>query len=160
MAYMHVKGSTQGSFLEDGSRAGKGGTLCLAVRFRGDVPHDVRRGKHAVTQHEPVSIVHEWSPATVHFVVALWSNEVLDEVIIDFVRHDHGGEEEVYATLTMKKATVAYVELRSGRTESGKAAVEEEWHALDDVGLHAEKIEFKLKNGTGHVTANYDRAQS
>jgi type VI secretion system Hcp family effector len=160
MAYMHVKGSSQGAFQEDGSHAGKGRTLCQAVRFRGDVPHDVRNGKHAVTKHEPVSVIHEWGPATVQFLSALWSNEVLDEVGFEFVRQDRGGKEEVYATLTLTKATVAYVELRSGRAESGKAAVDEEWRTFDDVGLHAEKIEFTFKDGGGKVTASYDRKKS
>jgi type VI secretion system Hcp family effector len=154
MAYMHVKGSSQGGFLADGSRAGKGRTLCLAVRFRGEVPHDVRHGKHAVTQHEPISVIHEWSPATAQFLSALWSNEVLDEVGLDFVRQDPGGKEEVYATLTLTHATVAYVELRSGKTETLVAG---EHGALDDVGLRAEKIEFKIKDGSGQVTAHYDR---
>jgi len=156
MAYMHMKGSSQGGFLEDGSRAGKGRTLCLAVRFRGDVPHDVRRGKHAVTKHEPISVIHPWSPATAHFLCALWSNEVLDEVGFEFVRQDPGGKEEVYATLTLTEATVAYAELRSGKTDD---LVEGEHGTLGDVGLRAEKIEFTLKQGSGQVTATYDRKQ-
>jgi type VI secretion system Hcp family effector len=156
MAYMRVKGSTQGAFLDDSSRAGKGHTLCFAVRFRGDVPHDVRHGKHAVTQHEPISVIHEWTPATAQFLSALWSNEVLDEVGLDFVRQDPGGKEEIYASLTLTKATVAYLELRSGRTEE---LIGGEHRALSDVGLRAEKIEFKLKSGSGQVTATYDRTK-
>jgi type VI secretion system Hcp family effector len=157
MAYMHVKGSSQGVFLEDGTRAGKDKTLCLSVRFRGDVPHDVRHGKYAVTKHEPISVVHEWSPATVQFVSALWSNEVLDEVVFEFVREDTGGKEQVYGTLTLTKATVAYAEIRPG---GGDALDEGEHRTLGDVGLHAEKMELKMKSGSGQVTATYDRKQA
>jgi type VI secretion system Hcp family effector len=154
MAYLRAKGSAQGAFHEDKSRAGKDRTLCLSVRFRGEVPHDVRGGTHATTQHEPISVVHEWGPATVQFVTALWSNETLDEVAIDFVRPDGKGKEEVFATLTLTQATVAYAELRSGDT----ATLTEGMHRpVSAVGLRAEKIEFKLNAGGGPMTATYDR---
>jgi type VI secretion system Hcp family effector len=156
MAYMKAKGSAQGTFAEDKSRAGKDRTLCLSVGFRGEVPHDVRRGQHAVTKHEPVSIVHVWSSATVQFLTALWANETLDQVEIAFVRRDGGGHEEEYATLKLGKATVAYVDLKSGAA----AKLAEAQHlALCDVGLHAEKIEFRLKGEGGPLVASYDRTR-
>ncbi|HEY6459863.1 MAG TPA: type VI secretion system tube protein Hcp [Polyangiaceae bacterium] len=157
MAYMKAKGSSQGAFLEDHSRAGKDRTLCLAVRFRGEVPHDVRGGKYATTRHEPISVVHEWGPATVQFMSALWSNETLDEVSFEFVRQDDGGKEEVYATLSLSKATVAYVELRSGDVAR---LVEGEHRALGEAGLLAEKVEFKLVGASGPMVATYDRSKS
>jgi type VI secretion system Hcp family effector len=158
MAYMKAKGSSQGGFLEDGTRAGKDRTLCLAVRFRGEVPHDVRGGggKYTTTRHEPISVVHEWGPATVQFMSALWSNETLDEVDLEFIRVDGKGKEEVYAHLTLTKATVAYVELRSGETAP---LAEGEHRALGEVGLHAEKVEFKLASAGGPMVASYDRGK-
>jgi type VI secretion system Hcp family effector len=156
MAYMRVKGSSQGVFIEDGTWAGKDRTLCLAVRFRGEVPHDVRHGKYAVTRHEPISVIHEWGPATVQFVAALWSNEVLEEVVFDFVRR--AVDEEIYATLTLTKATVAYAELRSGHADQLLAG--EHHRELGEIGLHAEKLELKMRSGSGHVTATYDRSSS
>ena len=154
MAYMRAKGSSQGTFKDDSSRAGKDRTLCYAVRFRADVPHDVRGGKHAVTRHEPISVVHEWGPATVHFVTALWSNETLDEVVFEFVEPDKDGKEKTFATLTLSKATVAYAELRSGNTD--KLVAGEHHRPLGEVGLHAEKIELKLQADGGPMTAKYD----
>jgi type VI protein secretion system component Hcp len=157
MAYMKATGSAQGAFAEDHSRAGKGKTLCLNVRFRGEVPHDVRGGgKYATTRHEPVSIVHEWGPATVQFMTALWANETLDEVELEFVVPGGPGREVTQAWLTLKKATVAYVELRSG--DSDKLA-EGNHRQLGEVGLHAEQIEFKLQGPDGPLVANYDRSK-
>ena len=156
MAYMKAKGSAQGTFAEDKSRAGKDRTLCLSVGFRGEVPHDVRGGTHATTQHKPVTIVHVWSPATVQFLTALWANETLEEVEIAFVRRDGGGQEEEYATLKLGKATVAYVDLKTG--ETAKLA-EGQYLALCDVGLRAEKIEFRLKGEGGPLVASYDRTR-
>lgn len=156
MAYMKAKGSAQGTFAEDKSRAGKDRTLCLSVGFRGEVPHDVRGGKQSTTHHKPVSIVHLWSPATVQFMTALWANETLDEVEIAFVRPDGTGKEEEYATLKLTKATVAYVDLKSG--ETARLAEGQHW-ALCDVGLNAEKIEFKLKGEGGPLVASYDRTK-
>lgn len=157
MAYMKAKGSSQGTFLEDHSRAGKDRTLCVSVRFRGDVPHDVRGGgKYATTRHEPVSVVHEWGPATVQFMTALWANETLDEVELEFVLPGGADREVTFAWLTLKKATVAYVELVSGNT--GKLA-EGTHRQLGEVGLHAEQIEFKLNGSDGPMVASYDRSK-
>jgi type VI protein secretion system component Hcp len=153
---MKAKGSAQGAFLEDRSRAGKGRTLCVAVRFRGDVPHDVRGGGYATTRHEPISIVHEWGPATVQFMTALWANETLDEVELEFVYPGSPGEAPTSAWLTLKKATVAYVELVSGDTQKIAAG---DHRQLGEVGLHAEQIEFKFEGSDGPLVAQYDRSK-
>jgi type VI secretion system Hcp family effector len=155
LAYMSVKSSAQGAFSADASRAGHSRSLCHAVKFRGEVPHDVRKGNaYAVTQHQPIDVIREWSLSTVQFLTSLWNNEVLDEVLFEFIRTDAGGQEVVYATLTLAKATVAYVELRSGNTAE---LLPGEHRSLDRIGLHAEKIEFKVKDKAGDATANYDR---
>lgn len=159
VGYMHVKGSSQGAFQDDKTSAGKGRTSVIAVRFKGEVPHDVRDGKHAVTKHHPISVIHEWSAATAQFLAATWSNEILDEVKVEFVRQGKDGKEETYATLTLSKATVAYFELRAGNADEqveGKA----EFRPVQDVGLIAEKIEFKFKDASGNATATYDRKKS
>jgi type VI secretion system Hcp family effector len=156
MAYMQTTGSQQGVFLEDQFASGDNRTLCHSVRFRGEVPHDVRGGKYATTRHEPISVVHEWGPATVQFMSALWSNETLSTVTFEFVRTAEAGGIEVFAHLTLTSATVAYVELQSGDTEKLAEGVN---RALSEVGLHAAKIEFKLKGPQGPMTASYDRAR-
>jgi type VI secretion system Hcp family effector len=158
LAYMHVKSSVQGAFLDDASRAGATKTLCLAVHFHGEVPHDVRKGSsYAVTQHKPISVIREWSASTVQFLVAMWNNEVLEEVGFDFVRPDTEGKEEIYATLTLTKATVAFVELRSGNTAS---LLEAAPRAVDHIGFHAQTIEFKVMGPSGASTATYERTPS
>src|SRR5579859_1912614 len=91
-AYMSVKGASSSGF-PGAPSSGGGKTRCLAVRFRGEVPHDVRKGSaHAVTQHEPITVVREWGPASAQALTSLWNNQVLDEVRFDFVRDE--GETE------------------------------------------------------------------
>jgi type VI secretion system Hcp family effector len=158
LAYMHVKSSVQSAFLDDASRAGASKTLCLAVYFRGEVPHDVRKGSsYAVTQHQPISVIREWSASTVQFLISMWNNEVLDEVGFDFVRPDGEGNEEVYATLTLTKATVAFVEIRSGNTHP---LMESAPRTVDYIGFHAEIIEFTVKGPNGASSATYERKSS
>jgi type VI protein secretion system component Hcp len=154
--FMTVKGASAAGFPGDSSGGGK--TRCLAVRFRGDVPHDVRKsGAHAVTQHEPITAIRAWGPSSAQILTALWNNQILEEVRFDFLR-DEGEKDIVYATLTLTQATVAFVELRSGDTEKLLAG---DYRALEVSGFHAEKIEFKIKDTGGDATANYDRkAQS
>lgn len=156
-AYMHVKSSAQGGFLDDESQAGSSKTLCLAIRFRGDVPHDARKGSYAVTQHEPITVVREWSPSTVQFLTSLWNNELIDEVGFDFVRPDTAGKDEVYATLTLNQVTVAFVELRSGNTAGLTSG---DLRAVDYIGFHAQQISFKVTGPNGPVEASYVRKAS
>jgi type VI secretion system Hcp family effector len=157
-AYMHVKSSAQGGFLDDQSQAGASKTLCLAVHFRGEVPLDARQqGTYSVTKHEPVTVIREWSPSSVQFLTALWNNEVLDEVGFDFVRPNNAGKDEVFATLTLTKATVAFVELKSGNT---KHLIEGEPRNLDHIGFHAQKISFRITGANGPVEATYVRKAS
>ena len=154
LAYMHVKSSVQGAFLDDASRAGSDRNICLAVRFRGDVPHDVRQGSYAATRHEPITVVREWSASTVQFLIAMWNNESLDEVGFDFVRTNADGKEEIYATLTLTSATIAFVELRSGDTAG---LISTAPRAVDFIGFHAESIEFKVTGPKGDAKAVYQR---
>jgi type VI secretion system Hcp family effector len=156
-AYMHVKSSAQGSFLEDQSQAGASKTLCLSVRFRGEVPHDVRQGTYAITKHDPITVIREWSPSSVQFLTSLWNNEVLDEVGFDFVRPDNAGKEEIFATLTLTKATVVFVELQSGNT---KHLIEGEPRNVDHIGFQAQKITFRVTGPNGPVEATYVRKAS
>jgi type VI secretion system Hcp family effector len=154
-AYMHVKSASQGMFADDATQAGSQKTLCLAVHFRGEVPHDARSGGgYAVTQHEPITVIREWSASTAQFLTSLWSNEVLTEVGFDFVRQNSDGQEEVYATLTLNQATIAFVEMRSGNTDD---LIPNHPRALDYIGFHAQQIEFKYNDPSGPATASYDR---
>lgn len=155
LAYMHVKSSDQGTFADDASRAGTDRSICLAVRFRGEVPHDVKKGSsYAVTQHEPVTVVREWSASTVQFLTAMWNNQTLDEVGFDFVRTNKDGKEEIYATLTLTSARVAFVELRSGNTAG---LLESSPRSVDYIGLQAQVITFVVKGPNGDATASYQR---
>ena len=88
-------------------------------------------------------------------MTSFWANEVLSEIGFDFVRQNAQGQEEVYATLTLTKATIAFVELRSGNTES---LIPNQPRDLEYIGIHAQQIEFKVNDAAGPATASYDRA--
>ena len=154
-AYMSVKSSKQGDFVADSSRGGPGRFLCRAVRFKGSVPRDVRTGEpYAATQHDPITVVCDWGHSTVQFLTALWNNEVLDQVLFEFVETDDAGKEVIYATLTLAKATIAHVELRAGNTTP---LLPGDHRSLDEIGLFAQRIEFSIKAKSGAATAIYDR---
>ena len=155
--YMKVKSAKQGTFLGDDARAGHGKTTCLDFRFSCEVPHDVRKekgGEYAVVAHKPVTLISEWNPMVVQCLSAAWTNEVLDEVSLDFVRFDAGGQEVIFATMTLYKATVAIVDLGSGDTSR---FLQGDYTGLAQIGLSPEKIEFKVKDKGGDASAHYDR---
>jgi type VI protein secretion system component Hcp len=130
--------------------------MCLDFRFSCEIPHDVRKekGEYSVVEHKPVSIITEWNPLVVQCLSAAWSNEVLDEVSLDFARFDSSGQEVTFATMTLSKATVAVMDLGSGDTSR---FVQGEYLGLAQIGLSPEKIEFKVKDKGGDASAHYDR---
>jgi len=156
VVYLRIKSSKQGAFLADDSRAGQGRTLCLDFRFSCEVPHDVRKekGDYTVVQHKPVSVVCEWSPLVVQCLSAAWSNEPLDEVALEFAKYDSGGQEVIFATMTLSKATVAVMDLGSGDTAR---FIPGDYTGLAQIGFSPEKIEFKVKDKGGDAAAHYDR---
>ncbi len=153
-AYMHVKSASQGVFLDDATHAGKSKSLCLAVRFRGDLPADVRKGAYAVANVEPITVLREWSESTVQFMNAFWNNEVIEEITFDFMRPDNAGKEAAFASLTLKRVTVTFVELRSGDTAPLLAHAP---RTLEYLGLQPEVVSFKILSARGTLDATYDR---
>src|SRR5579872_4382408 len=66
-----------------------GSSTCHAFEYQVEPPLDITTG-HASgkRQHNPIKITKEWGDATPQLFQAVWSNEVLESVVIQFVDQD------------------------------------------------------------------------
>jgi len=95
-----VEGDTPGSKLE-GLRVSYGITVSHNVAMGG-----VSSGRF---QQEPLTITMPIGAATPQLFQALFTNEVLKQVTIEFVRSTSGGAKEVYYTLKLDQAVVTSI---------------------------------------------------
>lgn len=85
-------------------------------------------------QHQPVVVRKQVDAALQQFYRALTSNELLKQVVIDFVRTGPPGEETVYQTVTLTNANIS--SLKTIRP-TGTAGMKEE----DEISFTYQKIE-------------------
>lgn len=159
--YIQIKGSSQGQFKSDESRAGGGKSMAVACRGSVVVPHDTRtKGDNkggGIAQNEPTWVVCEWNAMFAQCLQAAWnSSEPLEEVSLTFVRRDSGGVEKAYAEMTMKKATIAGIDFGVGDTAHLLPGTHE-YGDLARIGFLAEEILFESKGADGSTKASYKR---
>lgn len=91
--YISIKGMKQGPFKGEVLQKGFEGKIA-GLKFRYDVvsPRDLATGMATgKRQHKPVMITKEWGAASPQLFQALVTNEVLPEMVIDFVGLDPKG---------------------------------------------------------------------
>ncbi|WP_394821382.1 type VI secretion system tube protein Hcp [Pendulispora albinea] len=135
--YVEIKGSKQGRFKSDPSRAGKDKPTCVAYRFGIEVPHETR-GSADIVRNQPLCIICEWNSFVVQCMQAAWNNsEPLEEVVLTFMRQEAGGSERPYKTMTLKNATIAL--LRNGSADPDYI-LRDDYRDLTLIGFLAEEI--------------------
>ncbi|WP_394838106.1 type VI secretion system tube protein Hcp [Pendulispora rubella] len=157
LIYLEIKGSKQGEFKTDDAQARAGKTVCLAFGHGIDVPHDTQGKGRAVVRNKPVWVICEWNPLVVQCQQAAWDNEELKEVVIKRARRDSNGNEVVYATTTLTKATVAKFRTLSGPTSKWLPGNHPD---LARISFLASKIDVTLHSPDGDTRAHYDRKEN
>lgn len=158
--YVKIKGKKQGRFAGESKRE-KRTDWCegVALRYRTHVPADAQQGvATGHVRHEPLVVTKEWGEASPQILEALWGNEVLEEVVLEFVEADGLGDPEVvYEEIVLKRATIVSVERHTekprahGDLDRVTAATRE----LEDVGFKFEEI--SIKNRRGRTMAHHQR---
>jgi type VI secretion system Hcp family effector len=148
--YTRATGADQGKFPSESERAKDRGALCYRFRFGGTASNDPTRGADfAARSHEPIFILKPWGEASAHYLQAFWKNEVLSEVVMEFVRTDAGGKEIVFETLTLKNATIASFKRHAGEFQGLPEA------ELEEIGLRFEQMEMKAKGAKKSVKFDF-----
>jgi type VI secretion system secreted protein Hcp len=151
--YMKVTGTSQGPFASDSPHAGDGRSLCYGFHFKGAANNDPTRGAaNAARSHEPLLVLKAWGPSSPQFAQAFWSNEVLKEVVFDFVRSQESGPKEAaFEQIILKGATVVSLERKAGPDVTLPEGAPFE---LEEIGFRFE--EMSIKSVPAKIVANYD----
>ncbi len=108
-AYISVKSSKQGQFKGESTAASRKDLWIPILAFRMEVlsPLDTATGQATGRrQYKPVAIVKEWGAASPQGLAACTTNEVLETVLIEFMKINPAGVEYVYQRVTLTQATI------------------------------------------------------
>jgi len=137
--YVSIRGMKQGPFKGEILQEGVKGSKIAGLKFHYAVvsPRDLATGMATgKRQHKPVTITKEWGAASPQLFQALVTNEVLPEVVIDFVGVDPKGAMTLSHSI---KLTNAFISDISHSTEP--IAIGGIRH-LEDVSFTFQKIEL------------------
>ncbi|HWL86524.1 MAG TPA: type VI secretion system tube protein TssD [Polyangiaceae bacterium] len=158
--YISIKGKNQKQFKPESKVAGRTEKHmpCIKFAMASAVPVDANSGEaKGHRQHKPLIITKEWGAASPQILQAHWTNEVLDEVVIDVcARGPDGKKVIVVEQIKLTDAVITSVERYSAA--SAKAAVETDVQHLEDVGFRFRKIEVENKEA-GTATSDDWNAQ-
>ncbi|MBK7402449.1 MAG: type VI secretion system tube protein Hcp [Myxococcales bacterium] len=156
--YGKIKGKKQGAFKGESKRESRTDWFeGVALRYKSFVPTEATQGVAAGrVRHEPVVVTKDWGECSPQILQAMWDDEVLDEVVFEFVEADGlGNPEAVYETITLRKATVVSVERHTDKLRANAAEGEAATRELEDVGFKFEEI--VVKNVRGKTVAQFSR---
>ncbi|MET0839771.1 MAG: type VI secretion system tube protein Hcp [Marmoricola sp.] len=147
--YVTVEGSRQGRLQGESIREAHRDQLTgLSFRYAVTSPRDVASGAASGRrQHQPVSFVKEWGPASPQLFQALVTNEALTKVRFEFVRDSADGEEIVYQTLELSNASITAIE----QYLNGEPDPPPDPRALEKISFTFQHIE--ITNLAGQTTA-------
>ncbi len=152
--YVKIKGKKQGQLKGESLREKRKDAWMTGLSFGYEVlsPRDVATGQASgKRQHKPIQFTKEWGAASPQLLTALCTNEVLDEVIFEFMKTNANGEEYVYQTVKLTNATVSHVRQYTGSggdsASSSRHTAAYDTHELEEVSLTFRKIEIESKDG-------------
>ena len=158
--YVTIEGKKQGAFKGESPReAHKAKIAGLSYRHQIQSPRDAATGQASgKRQHGPIAITKEWGPASPQIFQALVTNEVLPNVLFEFIHTTPDGIEEIYHTIKLLNATVSSVEYMTGTgdesSSSAKHSAAYDTHELEKVSFTYQRIE--IENVIGKTSAEDD----
>jgi type VI secretion system secreted protein Hcp len=150
--YVTINGTKQGQFKGESVREKHANKLSgLSYNHSIQSPRDVATGQASgKRQHGPITITKEWGAATPQIFQALVTNEVLKDVLFEFVQTTEDGMEQVYYTVKLTNATISAVNYVTGTgesAESAKTTATYDTHEMEKVSFTYQKIEMDHKIG-------------
>lgn len=149
--YVSIRGVKQGPFKGEVLQKGFEGKIA-GTKFRYEIvsPRDPMTGMATgKRQHKPVMITKEWGAASPQLFQALVANEVLSEVVIDFVGPDPRGIMALTHSVKLTNANITDI------SHSTEAIATGGIRHLEDVSFTFQKIE--LIDVRGNTSAIDDR---
>lgn len=145
---LSVKGSRQGDFTGE---TGKNQTRIPVFGFNFGVNISRSSSTGQATgkrQYKPITVLKEWGVISPQLFQALITNEHLISVVIDELRTDPQGKEEIYMQIRLTNAFVAGIDVEAERLEDQPVFSGRE---IEQVSFTFEKIE--IENEVSKVVA-------
>lgn len=118
----------------------------ISFHYNVKSPRDAATGQASGKRtHHPVTFVKEWGPSSPQFFQALCNNEVLTEVLFEFIKTDPNGEEYVYHTIKLVNAAVS--EIDQYLAGDAKQDSTHDTHELEKISFTFQRIEMENKDG-------------
>ena len=115
--------------------------------FKGDLPkskiqgpgisYEVKPGQAGRPQPQSLVITREASGASLQFFSAVFTNELLKGVILDFYRVSANGTEEIYQTIKITNVTISHIKQYTRQVDPQKSQP-----LLEDITLAFQHIEI------------------
>jgi type VI secretion system secreted protein Hcp len=155
-AYVKIKGIKQGQITGQGIREGNNQWIpVVAISHEVQSPRDNSTGMASgKRQHKPIKFTIELGTASFQLERARATNELLESVVIEFVRPGSRGKEEVYQTIELTNAQITAIQRGENHGAAGKGAEGKDTHETEEISLTFEKIE--VTNDKGAKTATDD----
>jgi type VI secretion system secreted protein Hcp len=156
--YGSVKGKKQGQFKSESTKEGRKDKWmeCIAFKMGSSVPFDANAWQtKGYRQHKPLSFTKEWGKASPQLLQAHWTNEVLDEVVLEVVgRTPDGTKEFIQERITLTDAVIVAVDRYSATHAKDTVATDTEH--LEDVAFRFRQIMVENPNAGTSTTDNWD----
>jgi type VI secretion system secreted protein Hcp len=151
--YVSIEGTKQGKFKGESLREKHKEKISgLAFHYEVKSPRDAASGQASgKRQHSPITITKEWGAATPQIFQALVTNEVLKQVLLEFVRTNANGEEEIYHKITLTEAAIVQLKQYTRDEETTERGVSGDGRELEDVSFTFRRIE--ISNISGKTSA-------
>lgn len=139
--FMKIKGETQQQFKGESKQEDKKKEYmpCIWWEMGGLVPFDPNSGEvKGQRQHQPLKVVKEAGAASPQILQAMWTNETLPEVVLEFFYTPGTGAQVPLETVKLKNARI--INVRRYIEKSAKGAQEHDLETLEEIKFMYEEI--------------------
>jgi type VI secretion system secreted protein Hcp len=145
-AYMEATGEAQGQIRGSVTQAGREDSIeVISLEHQVISPRDPATGQATgKRQHGALKITKELDRSSVHFRLAMTSNENLPEVTIRFWRPSRTGQEEQYYTVQLLNASVSSIRLWKPNTKDADAV---RFPDMEEIQFTYERIIWTWNDG-------------
>jgi type VI secretion system secreted protein Hcp len=143
-----IEGTKQGRFKPEARGREEKPSAIRGVKFVLETvsPRDLATGQASgKRQHKPVLFTKEWGAASPQLYTALVTNEVLKQVVFQFVRTNPDGQEAIFHTITLTNASVSNIKSYIDLTDASGDPFD--GRTLEDVTLVYQKIAIESLDG-------------
>ena len=152
IAYVTINGAKTGAFKGSAITTGNEGKIeCIGFSYSVSSPHDAASGQATGKRVEqPVRIIKSFDSSTPQLLQALYTNEVLKTVTIEFYKKSATGMETLFYTVTLTNATVSAI-VQNGGTASEKTTA----LPSEEVSFVFQKMEITNVEGKTSATDSW-----